>query len=254
MNKFVASFLLFLGTALRIAPALAAPGVWNLDLSRYDSAAGPDGTPAYISGTPEADGRPGQYYFNIGAYSFIHHDYALAINMYTVAASWAYKPAEYNLGVMYALGQGTAVDIPRAMAWMTLAAERKDPKYLKALALVEANLKPGDSNTANEILKDLEPRYGDEYALRRAKDRWAEVKGSLTGSHTGHPIGPVQIDQGNGIHTDGSLAYQALGASDNPYNTGTVTVGALTPATSDDIKASKTSGSNAQPKADQPQP
>src|SRR4029079_16399920 len=74
--------------------------------------------------TPEADARPGEYYFKIGARAFQKNDSKFAIQMYEVAASWAYKPAAYNLGVMYARGQGTPVDFPRALAWMALAAER----------------------------------------------------------------------------------------------------------------------------------
>ena len=37
--------------------------------------------------------------------------------MYETSASWAYKPAHYNLAVMYAKGEGVPVDRPRAMAW-----------------------------------------------------------------------------------------------------------------------------------------
>jgi TPR repeat protein len=86
--------------------------------------------PAAAGNTPEDDARPGEYYFRIGANAFMHKDYAHAISMYQVAASWAYKPAEFNLGVMYARGQGVPVDLPRAMAWMALAAERGDKEYV----------------------------------------------------------------------------------------------------------------------------
>lgn len=34
--------------------------------------------------------------------------------MYETSASWAYKPAHYNLAVMYAKGEGVPVDRPRA--------------------------------------------------------------------------------------------------------------------------------------------
>lgn len=256
MNKFVAVIRdLFFLTAALVTPVFGQALPEGLDLSKYNTAAGPNGSPpAFTADTPLADGRPGQYYFNIGAYAFTHNDYAFAVQMYEVSASWAYKPAEYNLAVMYALGQGTPVDLPRAMAWMRLAAERKNPKYLKAQALVEANLKPGDSSKADAILKELEPTYGDKSALRRAKNRWAQVQSATTGSHTGHTIGPLNVGDPKGIHTDGSLAYQELLASDNPYNTGTVSVGALTPVKSDDIQTSKKSDSNAQPNADHPPP
>jgi hypothetical protein len=247
---------LFLLTSMSVTPAFGQA----LDLSQYDTLAGPNGIPpAFTSDTPEADGRPGQYYFNVGALAFTHHDYAFAVQMYQVAASWAYKPAEYNLAIMYALGQGTAVDLPRAMAWMTLAAERKNPKYLQDQALVAKNLKPGDSSKADDILKELEPRYGDKHALHRAKNRWAQVQSNATGSLTGHPIGPLQVSNAGRTSTDGSLAYQRLMASDDPYNIGTVTVGALAPVkpvdeSSDDQRTSKKPDVGAPPKADHPLP
>jgi len=62
--------------------------------------------------TPESDGRPGVKFFTLGVQAFRKGDYRHAIDMYKVAASWAYKPAEYNLGVMYFKGQGIPVDRP----------------------------------------------------------------------------------------------------------------------------------------------
>ena len=231
---------------------LAAASMTPVFGQKYDTAAGPNGMPpAFTQNSPLADARPGQYFFNIGAYAFMHHDYTHAVRMYEVAASWAYKPAEYNLAVMYAQGQGTAVDLPRAMAWVRLAAERKNPLYLKAQALVEANFKPGDAGKADAIFKELEPKYGDESAMRRAKNRWVQILGDQTGSHTGHLIGPGTV---KGIHTDSSLAYQELMASEDPYNAPTVTVGTLVPVKSNGIQTPKKSESIAQPKADQPLP
>ena len=217
--------------------------------------------PAYVPNTPEADGRPGQYYYILGAQAFKNHQYSHAVNMYQVAASWAYKPAEFNLGVMYARGQGIPVDLPRAMAWMTLAAERNDPDYVRAREVVRSNLQPAQLAAAETILQQLTPRYGDKVALRRAKSRWAEVRASMTGSRVGSVAGnmvsgtpkpaPATADPkfstgGNvavtgadvtgGQNTDGSVAYKQLVASNNPYDPkfmtpiSTVSVGALIPA------------------------
>ena len=135
--------------------------------------------------TPEADARPGEYYFLKGAEAFRKHDYAFAIQMYQVAASWAFKPAEYNLGVIYSRGQGVAIDLPRAMAWMALAAERNDKHYVDAREAVYAALSSEQFEQANEIWRDLKKNYGDEVALKRAKARWAQVKAGMTGSHVG---------------------------------------------------------------------
>src|SRR5258705_2003297 len=55
--------------------------------------------------TPEADARPGQYYFLLAVHAFRKNDFAFAIQMYEDAAACALKPAQYNLAIMYARGQ-----------------------------------------------------------------------------------------------------------------------------------------------------
>jgi len=135
--------------------------------------------------TPEADARPGEYYFLRGARAFQKKDYEFAIQMYEVAASWAFKPAEYNLAVMYARGQGIPADLPRGMAWMALAAERNEQHYVDAREAVYAEMTKEQFEQANVIWRELKRTYGDEVALRRAKVRWAEVRARATGSHVG---------------------------------------------------------------------
>jgi hypothetical protein len=210
-----------------------------------------------LDNSPEADARPGEYYFLKGAHAFRKHDYAFAIQMYQVAASWAFKPAEYNLGVMYAQGQGVEVDLPRAMAWMALAAERNEPHYVEAREAVYASITPAQFEQANAIWRELKTTYGDAVALRRAKARWAEVKSHMTGSRVGS-VGNLTVGMPNGRLSDpgsskpgsegmakalaaagvavtgttasttaetlggggvdGATAYQQLRESDNPYD------------------------------------
>ena len=195
--------------------------------------------------TPEADARPGEYYFREGANAFAKKDYRFAIQMYQVAASWAYKPAEYNLAVMYARGQGIAVDLPRAMAWMALAAERNDQRYVDAREKVFAQLSKDEFEQANIIWRDLRTTYGDEVALRRAKARWVDVRSHITGSRVGFvghlDVGTPPPSSGDpsaakgapGVHhvastsaeifsggdvVDGAIAYRQLKQTDNPYD------------------------------------
>ncbi|WP_267223151.1 tetratricopeptide repeat protein [Dyella silvae] len=220
--------------------------------------------------TPADDGRPGEYFFYLGALANQNHDYAHAIAMYKVSASWAYKPAQYNLGVLYLNGRGSPVDLPRAMAWFALAAERNEPQYVYAKQLLYAHLTPQQFEDANVIWRELLPTYSDAAAMPRAKARWREVLYSATGSRVGSAaphlvIGgtvglndhqaPPSYDVGNGgiiattpgevtgVHqTDGVLAYQQLRSSSDPYDpkfesyllSGTVTVGILTPVNPDD--------------------
>jgi len=193
--------------------------------------------------TPEADARPGEYYFKVGARAYQKNDAKFAIQMYEVAASWAYKPAAYNLGVMYARGQGISVDYPRALAWMALAAERGDERYVAARNVVQSQLTAEQIEQARAIVEELKKTYGDEVALRRAKARWADVRSHMTGSRVGS-VGHLDIgvpqasaDPSNqkgqkGTHrkgtttgeilggegVDGSIAYRQLLESDNPYD------------------------------------
>ena len=213
----------------------------------YESNYGAEARLRGVGSSPESDARPGEYYFVLGAHAYRTRDYAHAIEMYQVAASWAFKPAEYNLGVMYARGQGVPVDMPRAMAWMALAAERNEPHYVDAREAIYAELTKEQFEQANVIWRELKPTYGDEVALRRAKARWAEVRAHITGSRVGS-VGNLQVGlpqpnggdpsnqkrQTNGanVHTtaataaevtggegiDGSIAYRQLLESDNPYD------------------------------------
>ena len=242
----------------------------------FDSADNANRMTATRSGSPEDSARPGEYYFGLGAGAVKHGNYAFAIDMYQVAASWAYKPAEYNLAVMYARGQGVPVDLPRALAWMTLAAERGTKQYVAARELINAKLSSPQFAQADTIYGELYPKYGDEAALRRAKDRWAQVRSSMTGSRVGSVASPVAVgglstggfqqaapaargtnhvdnsgyDLTGGNQADGSIAYGQLLASNDPYDpkfegrpgsTGKVTVEPLIQVKKSDVQKPATS-------------
>ena len=208
-----------------------------------DYAQGTKDIPSASGNAPEDDARPGEYYFKLGASAFQHKDYAHAVKMYEVAASWAYKPAQFNLGVMYARGQGIPADLPRAMAWMALAAERNDKEYVDAKEVVYSALSKQQFAQADVLYGELKKTYGDEVALARAKQRWAEVRNNQTGSHVGAVAGPLTVGtvaahvaklpsvngggpvatQGTdvfsgGDRVDGSVAYKQLRESNNPYD------------------------------------
>jgi TPR repeat protein len=85
-------------------------------------------SPSAAQDTVLMDARPGEYYYNLAADAVRHKDFAHAVAMYEVSSSWGYKTSQYNLGVMYARGEGVPVDLPRAMAWMSLAARPALPK------------------------------------------------------------------------------------------------------------------------------
>ena len=241
-----ASSLPLLLLALPLAPATA----WCQDdapipphYASRENVRGLRGTGDFRS--PEDHARPGEVFFLRAASAVVAKDYPFAVDMYKVAASWAYKPAEYNLAVMYFRGEGVPVDRPLAMAWIALAAERGDQDYIDARELIYSQLSAAEFAQANEIWRDLKKSYGDEVALKRAKARWLEVRNNVTGSHVGS-IGHLLVGNGdNSGHlgnlspdmsstaspfsdtpfgmtgsstVDGSIAYRQLHASDNPYD------------------------------------
>ena len=212
--------------------------------------------------TPESDGRPGVKFFTLGVQAFRKGEYRHAIDMYKVAASWAYKPAEYNLAVMYFKGQGVPVDRPLGAAWMVLAAERGDSRYVQARDMMVTLLSKTEFMQADEHWGALKKTYGDAVALRRAKAQWVWVKTHQTGTRVGGAKGELSVGVLDGGHTpvslnmagkpvkttttaagllqggsiDGSVAYRQFQQSDNPYDpifvkhrSGTVKVEPLTP-------------------------
>ncbi|MEO5559881.1 MAG: sel1 repeat family protein [Dokdonella sp.] len=212
---------------------------------RYDSSDNVNRPANHKFSTPEDDARPGQKFYFQAVRALQRKDYAFAVNMYEVAASWAYKPAQYNLAIMYLNGAGVPVDRQRAMAWMALAAERNDPQYVQARELLYADLSADEFAHANALWRQLKPTYGDDVALARAKMRWAQVRAAMTGSHVGGVVGNLRVGgmgtavkpvnmaggrsaiDGNatlgglllgGGSEDGAIAYRQLHQSDNPYD------------------------------------
>lgn len=121
-----------LGLCLAIACAFPLTARCANSAPMYDSSFSVNRPAPGAFGTPENEARPGEAYFYYAVHALKHKQFKFAVDMYQVAASWAYKPAEYNLGVMYLQGQGVPVDLPRAMAWFALAAERSDKDYVAA--------------------------------------------------------------------------------------------------------------------------
>jgi hypothetical protein len=223
------------------------------------------------SGSPRDDAVPGEYFFQKGVEAIKKNDYRHAVAMYKVAASWAFKMAEYNLGVIFVRGEGgVPEDHAQGLAWLTLAAERNDHQYVAARDMVKGQLDAEELAQADRVLADLKKTYGDEVALPRAKSRWREVRTSATGSHLGFTGSNLQVgaaaprgtnapsvktrytakgafglssagDFTGGHQTDGSISYRELRETDNPYDAkfdvGTVTVGPLVPEEGKNTKA-----------------
>ena len=215
--------------------------------------------------SPGDNARPGETFFAKGVKAVKKEDYKHAIEMYEISASWAYKPAQYNLGVIYSVGENDIpADKPLGLAWLALAAERDDPDYVAARDLAYSKMSDAEYAKANELWRELRKTYGDEVALKRAKSRWRQVRSEATGSHVGGGTGPVAVGgkDRSGMNVlsnpqtgevkantstqssfgitgagavDGSIAYRDMRSTDNPYDpklrtpTGQVSVGDVIP-------------------------
>jgi hypothetical protein len=147
-----------------------------------------------IIGLNEEESRfvPGLYYFHKGC-DYFRRGYAqAAVESWQIAAGWAMKDAQYDLGIAYFRGRGIAIDRPRGLAWLALAAERKDEAFEISLAAAWDEATPDEHARANEIWRDLRKEYADEVALVRARNRYDQEVAHITGSRVGMP-GHVRI-------------------------------------------------------------
>jgi hypothetical protein len=115
---------------------------------------------------------PGDYYYCIGAMNYGEHNYRDTVRFFTIAASWASKPAQYVLGVMALNGDHQPVDRALALAWWTLAAERPQSRFQGDYDMLNKAASPGEHAQANALLAKMRPIYGDQVAARRAEARY----------------------------------------------------------------------------------
>lgn len=153
------------------------------------AAAAPVAAHAQVVGLNEEEARftPGLYYFHKGCEYYKRGYVAAAMDAWKVAAGWAMKDAQYDLGIAYFRGRGVPADRPRGIAWLALAAERKDAAFETSLAAAWDEAGEDERAQANTIWRELKKEYGDEVALRRAENRYAQEMNHITGSRVGTP-------------------------------------------------------------------
>ena len=105
----------------------ATPGADSKAAPSYDSDQLGGGPLTGNCNTPEADGRPGEYYFLLGARAYRHHDYAHAVAMWKGAASWAAAGAGF---AALAAASASLAEISAGLPWpmaATRAAQASTP-------------------------------------------------------------------------------------------------------------------------------
>jgi len=122
---------------------------------------------------------PGVSFFQKGLDAYKKGQIAAAIDAWQSSAGWAMKDAQYNLGLAYFKGSGIAADRPRGLAWLALAAERKNPTMQASLAAAWDGATDAEHQQANAIWRDLKKQYGDDVALPKAKKRFETELGQI---------------------------------------------------------------------------
>lgn len=192
------------------------------------------GGPSGIIGLDEEESRflPGLYYFHKGCEYYKRGDVAAAMQTWQVAAGWAMKDAQYDLGIAYFRGRGVPMDRARGLAWLALAAERKDEAFETSLAAAWDEATPEEHNAANAIWRDLRKEYADDVALPRAQNRYTQEINQITGSRVGMS-GHVSVWTRSTGRVDVALFKQDLQErADRNFGklpTGTVDIGPLQP-------------------------
>lgn len=130
-----------------------------------------------------AANAPGTPFLERGNMFFRQGDYDAAVGNFRLAAHWADKLAQFNLGMMYVNGDGVARDPLRGWAWIKLSAERGYPKNVAVAADIWNQFTDEHRKVAEQILEEeLRPRYGDEVAIPRTSN---EMKRMLARNTSG---------------------------------------------------------------------
>lgn len=122
---------------------------------------------------------PGDYYACRARYHLQRQHPSQAIEMLKEASYWANKDAQHVLGLAYVNGDipGIPANRPLGIAWLALAAERKNADYVRDYTAVVLRSSPDDVSTASQMYVTLKKTYGDHVAGRRATQRFVhEIK------------------------------------------------------------------------------
>ena len=91
------------------------------------------------------------------------------------------KYAQYMVGYMYLAGKGVETDIPRAVAWYRLAAERGDKTFVQEFDTLLAALSAEQRYQARQHFLALRPRLGDSaLVMRLVEDDLVELSKRAT--------------------------------------------------------------------------
>lgn len=134
---------------------------------------------------PPARFMPGKYFEYKAQFYLKKKDYRAALEMFELAGFWADNIGTYNAGIMYYNGIGVAADRARGTAWLGIAAESHGDLADAMLQQAYGSLSAQERQQAEAIWKELDAKYGDRAAVKRALQRFASETRMATGSRLG---------------------------------------------------------------------
>lgn len=162
-----------IASAQSSAPAITVNGA-KPDTAQYEPT--PDNSNAPVSDkdiycpTAIEPILPGDYYACEARAAYGHDNYRKMVEMLDEAAYWANKDAQYTLGLTYF--NGDMPDVPQnrplGLAWLSLAAERKNQQYQLAYASARAKATPQEYQQALKLWRQMRLKYADKVAAKRA--------------------------------------------------------------------------------------
>lgn len=122
---------------------------------------------------------PGSYYYCVARRELAKGNQARSTAALMDAAKWGSKQAQFLLGIGYLKGDNAPQDRARGLAWLALAAERKDVVYLGVLKSAMAQASDEERTRADQLYRHLLGIYGDEVAAVRAERRYRRERDAL---------------------------------------------------------------------------
>jgi TPR repeat protein len=122
---------------------------------------------------------PGSYYYCVGVRDLANNHAQSGADMLKTAAEWGSKPAQYVLGLGYYRGAGLPMDRAQGLAWLALAAERKEQRYVDAWQEALREATPEELARSKVLEETMRPTYGDGRAAKRAERRYRHERDLL---------------------------------------------------------------------------
>ena len=92
--------------------------------------------------------------FEDGEAAFDRGDYATALQLWRQLAELGHARAKFNLGIMFAFGEGVPQDFVRAYLWFNIAAAQGDKTAQKGRDLIVSQMTPDQIAEAQRMARE----------------------------------------------------------------------------------------------------